>query len=38
MISFDHDLADEHYLKPDSQEFVKNRLRLCKMAGRILYG
>ncbi|OCA70055.1 cyclic-phosphate processing receiver domain-containing protein [Chryseobacterium arthrosphaerae] len=23
MISFDHDLADEHYLKPDAQEFVE---------------
>lgn len=23
MISFDHDLADEHYLEPDSQEFVE---------------
>lgn len=23
MISFDHDLADEHYLGPDSQEFVE---------------
>lgn len=23
MISFDHDLADEHYLKPDSREFVE---------------
>ncbi|MDR6465701.1 cyclic-phosphate processing receiver domain-containing protein [Chryseobacterium sediminis] len=23
MISFDHDLADEHYLKHDSQEFVE---------------
>ncbi|MCJ7934809.1 MAG: hypothetical protein MUW56_14605 [Chryseobacterium sp.] len=23
MISFDHDLADEHYLKQDSQEFVE---------------
>lgn len=23
MISFDHDLADEHYLQPDSQEFVE---------------
>lgn len=23
MISFDHDLADEHYLKPDAGEFVE---------------
>ncbi|BAP29972.1 uncharacterized protein CHSO_0935 [Chryseobacterium sp. StRB126] len=23
MISFDHDLADEHYLKPDAKEFVE---------------
>lgn len=23
MISFDHDLADEHYLEPNSQEFVE---------------
>ena len=23
MISFDHDLADEHYLKQNSQEFVE---------------
>ena len=23
MISFDHDLADEHYLQPDSQQFVE---------------
>lgn len=23
MISFDHDLADEHYLEPDSQEFAE---------------
>lgn len=23
MISFDHDLTDEHYLTPDSQEFVE---------------
>lgn len=25
MISFDHDLADEHYLKPDAQEFVEKQ-------------
>ncbi|MDR6516245.1 cyclic-phosphate processing receiver domain-containing protein [Chryseobacterium camelliae] len=23
MISFDHDLADEHYIKPDSQEYIE---------------
>lgn len=23
MISFDHDLADEHYLQPDSQQFIE---------------
>ena len=25
MISFDHNLADEHYLEPDSQQFVEKR-------------
>jgi len=39
MISFDHDLADQHYLNPDSRDFIgKNRLRLCQMADRILHG